>query len=271
LGRTGSSAPAVIPSFSNVVAVATGAEHSLAVKADGTVWAWGLNDSGQLGDGTTTNRSSPVQVVGLSGVTAIAAGQNFSLALETDGHGGGWVWAWGSNAAHQLGDGTTASRSVPVRIASLSSVVGIAAGRTWAMALARDGTVWTWGSNQYGQLGIGHTTAAATPTRVYPLTNVVSIGAGYWHAVVLDASGRLWGWGASLNGELGTANVYVNHIAWTPQLVPLSAPTVFSGGMDHLVVATTPRGRSRRPASGFGVSWAPAWIPRRWCWSARAR
>jgi hypothetical protein len=107
------------------------------------------------------------------------------------------------------------------------------------MALARDGTLWTWGSNQYGQLGIGHTTAAATPTRVYPLTNVVSIGAGYWHAVALDASGRLWGWGMSLNGELGTANVYVNHIAWTPQLVPLPAPTAFSGGMDHLVVATT--------------------------------
>ena len=89
-----------------VVAIAGGGYHSMALKSDGTVWAWGANYYGQLGDGSTTNRTTPVQVSGLTGVVAIAGGGNHSLALKSDGT----VYAWGYNNRGQLGDGTTTQR-----------------------------------------------------------------------------------------------------------------------------------------------------------------
>jgi hypothetical protein len=98
------------------MAIAAGGFHSLALKGDGTVWAWGYNRDGQLGDGTTTNRTTPVQVSGLSGVTAIAAGTHHSLALKGDGT----VWAWGGNWYGQLGDGTTTNSTTPVQVSGLS-------------------------------------------------------------------------------------------------------------------------------------------------------
>jgi alpha-tubulin suppressor-like RCC1 family protein len=105
--------PAQVNGVSGVVAIACGAGHSLAVKSDGTVWAWANNDAGQLGDGTTTNRYSPVQVTGLSGVVAIAGGGAYSLAVKS----GGTVWAWGDNGYGQLGNGTTNDNStVPVQV-----------------------------------------------------------------------------------------------------------------------------------------------------------
>ena len=90
----------------------TGWAHSLALRSDGTVWSWGWNEYGQLGDGSTTGRLTPVQVSGLSDVTSIAAGVHHSLALRSDGT----VWSWGGNGNGQLGDGTTTSRLTPVRV-----------------------------------------------------------------------------------------------------------------------------------------------------------
>ena len=98
--------------------------HSLALKSDGTVWAWGYNNYGQLGDGTTTDRHTPVSVSGLTGVTAIAGGYGHSLALKSDGT----VWAWGYNSYGQLGDGTTTDRHTPVDVSGLSGVTAIAGG-----------------------------------------------------------------------------------------------------------------------------------------------
>src|SRR5262249_53700825 len=128
--------------------VSAGADHSLAVKADGSVLVWGNNASGQLGDGTTSQRLSPFQLSGLSGVWAVAAGKSFSLALTTDGT----VYAWGLNANGQLGLGnTTSPQLTPVAIPGLSGVVAIAAGDLHALAVKADGTVWAWGSNANGR------------------------------------------------------------------------------------------------------------------------
>ena len=102
------SAPGVL---TGITAVAAGNEHSLALKSDGTVWAWGSNSNGQLGDNSTTDHAVPVQVSGLTNVTAIAAGVNFSLALKSDGT----VWAWGYNGSGQLGDSSTTDRWTPVQ------------------------------------------------------------------------------------------------------------------------------------------------------------
>jgi alpha-tubulin suppressor-like RCC1 family protein len=187
--------PTQVSGLTDAVAIAAGQSHQLAVKADGTVWAWGTNNAGQLGDGTTTNRTTPVQVIGLRGVRRVAAGEDFSLAVEDDGAAGGWAWAWGVNNAGQLADGTTLSKSIATRIANLSGVADVAAGRAFGLARLADGTVRSWGDNQYGQLGIGHTTAAPGVQVVQPAARIRTIAAGPWHGLATDVDGRLWTWG----------------------------------------------------------------------------
>ena len=134
--------------MTGVVALAAGQYYSLALKSDGTVWAWGFNTYGELGDGTTTNRFSPVQVSGLTDVVAVAAGLSHGLALKSDGT----VWAWGPNSNGQLGDGTTTNRSSPVRVSGLTGVVAVAGGQYHSLALKYDGTVVAWGLNTFSQL-----------------------------------------------------------------------------------------------------------------------
>ena len=135
-----SSKPRQVKDLSRVAGVAAGAVHTLALKSDGTVWAWGENDWGQLGDGSTANRSVPVQVWGLLRVIAVAAGYSHTVALRNDGT----VVAWGNNEYGQVGDGG---------LSRLSGVLAVAAGFSHTVALKNDGTVWTWGGNGNGQLG----------------------------------------------------------------------------------------------------------------------
>ena len=134
--------------------------HALALKKDGTVWAWGDNTYGQLGDNTTTQRNEPVAVQGLAGVATIAGGLYHSLAVKT----GGTLWAWGYNGNGQLGDDTTTNRIEPVQVQNLTGVAATAGGWSHSLALKSDGTVWAWGENQDGQLGdnLAETTGART-------------------------------------------------------------------------------------------------------------
>lgn len=182
-----------------------GGYHSLALKADGTVWAWGGNGSGQLGNGNTANQYSPVQVEGLDDVKAIAAGFDHSLALKLDGT----VWAWGDNEYGQLGDGSNNNSNTPVQVVGLSSVVAIAAGSFHSLALRADGTVWAWGRNNYGQLGDGSTSNSNTPVQVSSLNGITAIAAGgrnfyvSSHSLALQDNGVLWAWGNNYRGQLG--------------------------------------------------------------------
>ncbi len=115
----------------------------------GTVWAFGDNFYGELGNGSTTNSSVPVQTLTLTNVVTVATGGDQSLALRTDGT----VVAWGLNQDAELGDGTTTNRTSPVQVSNLTGVVAIAAGGYHSLALKSDGTVWAWGLNDYGELG----------------------------------------------------------------------------------------------------------------------
>ena len=195
--------PAAVPSFTNAAGISAGYQHSVAVKSDGTVWAWGSNASGQLGDATTTDRSSPTQVQGLSGVKAVSAGNAHTLALKSDGT----VWAWGDNSSGQLGDGTTTNRSSPVQVAGLANIVAISAGGPHSLALAKDGTVWAWGDNEVGMLGDGTQEDRLHPVAVPGLSGVASISAGravyYGHSVAATSDGAVWSWGDYTNGQLG--------------------------------------------------------------------
>ncbi|MGC9030112.1 MAG: RCC1 domain-containing protein [Desulfomonilaceae bacterium] len=200
------SVPNKIPSLSKVVSIAGGAAciypgstilggHALALKSDGTVWAWGYNGAGQLGDGTTTYRATPVQVSGLNDVIAIAAGGGIADGLTFPGHSlalksDGTVWAWGYNGYGQLGDGTTTNRLTPVQVSGLTNVVAIAAGGLHSLAKKSDGTVWAWGYNGYGQLGDGTTTNRLTPVQVSGITGnsliwKMAANPGGYHTVLM--------------------------------------------------------------------------------------
>jgi RHS repeat-associated protein len=204
--------------------LAGGQYHSLAVASDGSVWAWGYNADGELGDGTTASRLTPVQVNGLSDATAVAAGDLHSLALT----GGGSVRSWGANAFGQLGDGTTANRTSPVQVSGLSGVTAIAAGNYHSLALKSDGSVLAWGLNNAGQLGDGTTTNRTSPVTVQGLSGVVAVAAGglpgyAGHSVALKADGTVWAWGYGKNGQLGLGST---SSVLNPQQVPGLAAVV---------------------------------------------
>jgi alpha-tubulin suppressor-like RCC1 family protein len=190
-------------SGSVVAAIAAGYDRSFAVQSDGRVWAWGLNNTGQLGDGSTTNRTVPVQVSGLAGAVTIAGDSSFyyvhNLALKSDGT----VWAWGSNTSGQLGDGSTTGRLTPVQVSELMGAAAIAGGFSHSLALKSDGTVWAWGDNNYGQLGDGSATQRKTPVQVSGLTGVVAVAGGDIHSLALKSDGTVWAWGANYSGTLG--------------------------------------------------------------------
>jgi alpha-tubulin suppressor-like RCC1 family protein len=201
---------------SNVVAVAAGQYHSLFVTADGTLWAMGYNNYGQLGNGTLNNTNRPVSVA--SNVVAVAAGNSHSLFVKTDGT----LWAMGYNGAGQLGNGTTSNTNRPVIVAS--NVVAVAAGSYHSLFVTADGTLWAMGGNSYGNLGNGTLNNTNRPVNV--ASNVVAATAGYQHSLFVKTDGTLWAMGYNGDGELGngTAVTYTN----LPVIVPhVSAANVF--------------------------------------------
>jgi alpha-tubulin suppressor-like RCC1 family protein len=187
--------------------VAAGVDHSLALKSDGTVWAWGNNNHGQLGNNTSVGSLVPVQVPGLDHVTKISAGYGFSLALRSDGT----VWAWGWNDKAQLGAFSKSPFSlVPVQVPGLAHATGISAGVEHAVATATDGTsaltsVWAWGDNEFGQLGDGTLTShGAERVTGLPLY-IAGTSAGDAFTTVLGTDGTVWAWGYDNYGQLGNA------------------------------------------------------------------
>jgi alpha-tubulin suppressor-like RCC1 family protein len=220
-----SSVPLQVTGLDNVTFVAAGGDHSLAVTSDGTVWAWGTNNNGQLGDGTTIDRSAPVRVNGLTnvpgGVKAVAAGLQYSVALKNDGT----VWAWGTNDVGQLGDGTTTNRTAPVQVSGLSGVTALVAGTGHALALKNDGSVWAWGANNMGQLGDSTTTDRSTPVQVTGgMANVRALAAGLVHSLAAKNDGTVWAWGGNEAGQLGDGTI-TNH----------STPIQVGGGLTGVV------------------------------------
>jgi len=201
----GSSSPVQVNSVTlngDAAAVAAGGLHSVALKRDGTIWTWGSNAYGQLGNGTTTDSHSPIQLTGLSGVfIGIAAGSNHTIALKSDGT----VWTWGYNGDGELGNGTTTNSSTPIAVPGLNNVVAIGATASASYALTADGTLWSWGANSNGQLGIGSTTSSSIPVQVTGITQVVSLATGSSanHMLAAKTDGTVWGWGDNTNGDIG--------------------------------------------------------------------
>ncbi|WP_295586532.1 CARDB domain-containing protein [uncultured Lamprocystis sp.] len=205
--------------------LAAGNYHSLAIKTDGTLWVWGHNGQGQLGDGTWTDRLTPVQI--LTGVAAVSAGFFHSLAIKTNGS----LWAWGYNPEGRLGDGTTRGRSTPVQV--LTGVAAMSAGDGHTLALKTDGSAWTWGENWKGQLGDGTTTDRLTPVQV--LNGVAAVAAGDSHSLAIKTDNTLWAWGYNGNGELGDGT---SADRWTPIQILSGVAAVAAGGHHNVALKT---------------------------------
>jgi alpha-tubulin suppressor-like RCC1 family protein len=242
------------PALSRVIDVAAGNNHSLALDESHTVWSWGGNYDGQLGDGTLTSRSVADKVKDaagnpLTGATMIAAGGEHSLALIS-----GAVFAWGLNDNGQLGHNDTANHSTPVQVykddgtTPLDNIIAIAAGGGHSLALEQNGTIytiWAWGLNSRGQLGDG------TPVRrlhavpvVWPGLaghSVLQLAAGLSHSLALLDDGTVWGWGDDFFGQLGdgaalkseTAVTSPHQVVNTGTLTPLSGITAIAAIGTH--------------------------------------
>ena len=216
----------------NQVSGSTNGYFSLAVGSDGNAYAWGYNDSGQLGDGTSTTRSAPVRVKTPDRSTypdlpkdftyaQVSAGTYHSLALGSDGN----TYAWGDNLYGQLGNGTRSSRSAPVRVKTPDrstypdlpedfTYVQVSAGQYHSLALGSDGNVYAWGYNNNGQLGDVTTSSRSAPVRVktpdrktYPDLpkdfTYLQVSAGYQHSLAVGSDGNAYAWGSNGDGQLG--------------------------------------------------------------------
>ncbi len=182
------------------VSIAAGCAHSIGVKSDGSIWSCGLNDNGQLGNGTNIEKNTFEQISIVLRVWLNAeAGSYHTSGLKSNG----CIWSFGHNAYGQLGDGTTVTKTSPVQTGTDNKWVSTAAGALHTIGLKSDGTLWAWGWNSYGQLGDGTAAQRKSPVQTGTLNTWVSIGAGSSHTICLKSDGTIWACGNNADGQLG--------------------------------------------------------------------
>jgi alpha-tubulin suppressor-like RCC1 family protein len=177
--------------------ISAGQSHTVGIKTDGTLWAWGHNYFGQLGDGSTTTSYTPVQI-GTDTWASISAGNAHTVGIKTDGT----LWAWGYNSNGQLGDGSGAyNKTTPVKIGT-AKWTSISAGDSHTVGIKTDGTLWAWGYNSNGQLGDNSIINKTTPVPI-GTSKWASVSAGGSHTLGIKTDGTLWAWGNNYSGQLG--------------------------------------------------------------------
>jgi len=198
---TSSSTPLQVGSANNWASAAAGTAFTVALQSNGTIWTWGANASGQLGNGNNTNTNSPSQIASGTTFTAVAAGSDFAVARGSDGT----LWAWGNNSIGQLGIGSTSTTTsnTPLQTGTGTFWTAVAAGSDFVLAIAQDGTMWGWGDNSSGQLGNGTTTSSPSPVQVSRSETWAAVAAGSNFAVAIATDGSLWAWGDNSSGQLG--------------------------------------------------------------------
>jgi alpha-tubulin suppressor-like RCC1 family protein len=239
--------PKTIASLTNITAVGGGSDHSLAVRNDAlhdhTVWTWGLNNYGQLGNGGIVSPNpTPTEIPGFSGAAAVGGGLSHSIALKLDGS----VWTWGDNSFAQLGRGTISTTPVPTpgAVTGISGAVAVAAGTLHNVVLLADGTVRCWGEGTQGSLGDGLSTTNVSPVVVKGLSGVVAVGAGGSFSAALKSDGTVWTWGYNGAGQLGAP---VGTASSVPvQVSGLTGVSSMSVGPYHVATCLT---------NGTVVSW----------------
>jgi alpha-tubulin suppressor-like RCC1 family protein len=191
--------------------ISAGAMYTIAIKTDGSLWAWGYNYPGQLGNGTEEPESAPIRIGNDADWKFIESGYDFNIAIKENGT----LWAWGNNTTGQLGDGTTTIRTTPIQIGSATNWKYIAAGWDHVLAIKTDGTLWTWGDNVSGQLGLGSTTNVLLPTQLGTATDWKTADCGNDFSIAIKNNGTAWGCGANYFGNLGNATTNVVTTSYT--------------------------------------------------------
>ena len=192
-----------ITAGTNWKSVAGGSSHTAAIKTDGTLWLWGRNSDGELGDNSIADKSTPVQTI-TAGTNwkSVAGGSSHTAAIKTDGT----LWLWGRNSDGELGDNSIADKSSPVQtVLGGTDWKSVVVGRFYTGAIKTDGTLWTWGSDFYGQLGDNSVVDKSTPVQVAGAgTNWKLMSAGVRHTAAIKTDGTLWVWGGNgFFGQLG--------------------------------------------------------------------
>jgi alpha-tubulin suppressor-like RCC1 family protein len=179
--------------------VSAGGAHTVGIKTGGTLWSWGLNDNGQLGDGSMiTFTSTPVQVGTASNWLMISAGNSHNIGIQNDGT----LWAWGKNIQNQLGNGSVVNSNIPLKIGSDTDWKYVCSGDEYSLAIKNNGTLWAWGKNDKGQLGDNTTIVKTIPTQIGS-DSWLFVSAGTDHTLGVKSNGTLWAWGRNNNGKLG--------------------------------------------------------------------
>ena len=215
--------------------ISAGGEHTIALKKDGSLWAWGYNEYGQLGDGTNRNRDKPIQIetgeiIPGDSIPAVAAGVYYSIALKKDGS----LWAWGWNYFGQLGNGTNTDRGAPILIGRATDWSAISAGTYHTIALKKDGSLWAWGTFGYGAvLDDGTFSDGYSPVQIGTDKDWLAVSAGNYHAIALKKDGSLWAWGSNSYGQLGDGT---NTAGSTPVQIGIDEDwSAISAGADHTI------------------------------------
>ena len=263
--------------LTGVTAVASGTKHSVALEEDGTVWAWGWNEYGQLGQGTSSGKSTvPIQVKDptgqgvLTGIVALAGDGNYCVALRSDGT----LLAWGGNGGGQLGDGTTSERDLPIVVPGLTGIQIISAGdESSSFAVDSDGLLWAWGQNRNGELGDGTSTIRKSAVPVVGISGVAGIaddGDSGGHALAVLSDGTVSSWGLNGDGQLGDGTT-------TTRFSPARSPTSEASNLPTLALITawlcSRTARSGRGGTTARVSWESALppAPSRYRWKSSLR
>jgi len=234
---TDRSSPAQVGATTSWAHVSAGYEHSLAVRGNGTLWGWGRNAEGQLGNNTTTARSSPAQVGTLTDWRATTGGEYHTAAIKTDGT----LWTWGSGANGRLGSNATATRSSPAQVGALTDWTSvISSGEYHTVAVKANGTLWTWGEGAYGKLGaVTNVANQSSPTQVGALTTWRQASAGSYHTLAVKTDGTLWSWGRNTHGQLGKNTATTAHISSPAQVGALTDWALVAAGGYHSVALKT--------------------------------
>jgi alpha-tubulin suppressor-like RCC1 family protein len=245
-----SSPVSVVGGFTDWISASAGNGHNLGVRANGSLWAWGINSFGRLGDDTITDRSSPVSVVGgFTDWISASASVNGSHSLGVRANGS--LWAWGNNGQGRLGDNTITSRSSPVSVVGgFTDWIQASAGGEHSLGVRANGSLWAWGNNASSRLGDDTITSRRSPVSVVGgFTDWVAASAGFSHSLGVRANGSLWAWGSNANGRLGDDTV-----------TDRSSPVSVVGGFTDWISAS----------AGFSHSLGVRANGSLWAWSSNA-